>query len=119
MSRLVLPLDSHDSTSPSRVVSPSSLENSAGVSAASLASRSRNSLGPSLPMNCRRSVVLPGNEAIDAAFVPALPFCTCSSHSGIGSGRANPSSASSVADSSFCACGVAHNTLPCRLTASR
>jgi hypothetical protein len=77
MSRLVLPLESHDSTSPSRVVRPSSLENSAGMSAlVSFASRSRNSFGPSLPMNCSRNCSLPGNEAIAAVFDPALPFCT-------------------------------------------
>src|ERR1700722_14234957 len=55
MSRLVLPFDSHDSTSPSRLVNPRSLRKLAGVSLlVSFASRSRNSLGPSLPIYLNR-----------------------------------------------------------------
>ena len=56
-----------------------------------------------------------------AAFDPALPFCACSSHCGIGSGSTKSSSlpAASVSDNSFCACGVAHKILPWPLTASR
>ena len=97
MSRLVLPLDSHDSTSPSRVVSPSSLENSAGVSVPeSLASRSRNSFAPSLPIYCSRSCSLPGRAAMIAAFDPALPLRAWSSHCGIGSGSTTSSSPSAA-----------------------
>ena len=57
---------------------------------------------------------MPGNDAI-AAFEAALPFCACSSHCGTGSGNTNSSSAFavSVADNSFCACGVAQRILPC------
>ena len=83
MSRLVLPLDSHDSTSPSRVVRPSSLENSAGVSALeSLQAAAGNSFVPSFPI-LQPKLLVAGKRGHDRGFRSALPLRACSSHCGI------------------------------------